>query len=103
MSEIDYNTRDLQISLMRLQEENTKLKEQSLLWMKQAEKISIQSRKFEYELTHLKSRVWELHSAIENAGINPRFHHKIMKKHRKEWPTLWKVIDRLVTQYDKNL
>lgn len=103
MSEIDYNTKDLQTSVMRLQEENEKLKEQSLVWMKQAEKLSIQSRKFEYELVYIKSRIWELKNAIENAGVRPKLHKKIMTRHKKEWPTLWKTIEKLVEQYDKNL
>lgn len=103
MSEIDYNTRDLQTSIMRLQEENEKLKEQSLIWMKRAEKLSIQSRKSEYELIYIKSRIWQIKQAIQNQGPKKTYHQKIVKKHRKEWPTLWVGIDKLIEHYDNNI
>ena len=34
--------------------------------------------------------------AVENEGRSPVFHQRIMARHRKEWPTLWKAIDALL-------
>ena len=30
--------------------------------------------------------------AITNEGPEPRLHRKIMKRHAREWPTLWKIL-----------
>ncbi len=30
--------------------------------------------------------------AITNAGPNPSYHRQIIKRHKKEWPTLWKIL-----------
>lgn len=37
-----------------------------------------------------------LRKAVNNKGINPKFHDKLMKKHRSEWPELWVAIDALL-------
>jgi hypothetical protein len=34
-----------------------------------------------------------IRDAIENEGPQPDYHQKVMARHRKEWPTLWKAID----------
>jgi hypothetical protein len=39
-----------------------------------------------------------LKRAVNNKGINPKFHDKLMKKHRKEWPELWAAIDALLKE-----
>ena len=31
--------------------------------------------------------------AITNEGPQPRFHQKVMKRHQKEWPTLWAALN----------
>lgn len=103
MSEIDYNTKDLQTSVMRLQEENLKLQEQALVWMKRCESYSIQCRKFEYELVYIKSRIWELKEAVTNKGKHPKVHDYIMKNQRRQWPRLWTTIDKLIAHYDRSI
>lgn len=34
--------------------------------------------------------------AISNPGRVPSWHYAIMRKHRKEWPTLWNALDELL-------
>lgn len=49
------------------------------------------------------TKIKTLGRAIRNAGPQPKLHASIMRKHRKEWPTLWKAIDSLLesdTSYD---
>lgn len=38
----------------------------------------------------------QLREAIDNAGPSPQAHSNIMRAHRREWPTIWAAIDRLV-------
>ncbi len=33
--------------------------------------------------------------AIEDEGCMPSYHRKVMRKHRSEWPTLWRALDDL--------
>lgn len=68
MSETDYNTRDLQVSLMRLQEENSRLRKENDSWIKASEKFSIRSKKLEYELDYLKSIIFKLKELINGYG-----------------------------------
>lgn len=68
MSEIDYNTRDLQVSLMRLQEENNRLRVENTSWIKASEKFSIKSKKLEYELQHIKSIIFKIEKLIEGCS-----------------------------------
>lgn len=95
-NEYESTIRELQSSLMRADEENRKLRDQALLWMKNAEKLSIEGMSARTELVALKSAVWEIKQAIENAGPVPQYHYHVMRKHRSEWPTLWKSIDKLI-------
>jgi hypothetical protein len=46
------------------------------------------------------SQAWhEMFSeVINNEGPNPRHHRKVMKRHRKEWPSLWKLLDDLLEE-----
>ena len=37
----------------------------------------------------------EIMDAIEDEGRYPRYHREIMRRHRSEWPTLWRAIDRI--------
>lgn len=43
-----------------------------------------------------REAIKQLRNAIDVEGRSPEHHHNIMAKHRKEWPTLWKAIDRLL-------
>lgn len=47
------------------------------------------------EIELLRSAIDTLLDAINNAGPVPKHHIQVASKHRKEWPTLWKAIDRL--------
>lgn len=38
----------------------------------------------------------ELRKAIKKQGRNPKYHRETMARHRKEWPVLWKAIDRIL-------
>jgi hypothetical protein len=40
--------------------------------------------------------VEEIREAVQNLGPYPHTHLHIMARHRKEWPTLWAAIDRLL-------
>jgi len=39
-----------------------------------------------------------LRKAIEDAGPYPESHWRIMRRHRAEWPALWRAIDALLAQ-----
>jgi len=39
-----------------------------------------------------------LRNAIEDKGPCPEFHREIMRRHRAEWPALWRAIDSLLAQ-----
>ena len=95
-NEYDATIRELQSSLMRADEENRQLREQVLMWMKHAEKFSIESLNTRGELVSLKSKVWEIKEAIDNVGPVPQYHYHVMRKHRSAWTTLWKSIDKLI-------
>lgn len=47
------------------------------------------------KLDEVRGLLRDLIAAIENPGSHPDHHKYIMKKHRQEWPTLWKTIDRI--------
>jgi hypothetical protein len=95
-NEYESTIRELQSSLMRAEEENKKFREQALLWMKNAEKFSIEAINARTEMIALKSTVWEIKENIANAGPVPKYHYHVMRKHRSEWPALWKSIDKLI-------
>lgn len=44
----------------------------------------------------LKAAIHAIEAAIHDEGPEPRYHHKMMAKHRAEWPTLWRAIDALL-------
>lgn len=44
----------------------------------------------------------DLTKAINNEGRNPAYHRETMARHRKEWPTLWKIIDEALEYYKRN-
>jgi len=39
-----------------------------------------------------------LRKAIEDKGPYPKLHNKVMRRHRAEWPALWRAIDALLAQ-----
>lgn len=38
----------------------------------------------------------QLYNAILTPGRSPAFHQDMMRRHRQEWPTLWRAIDKIV-------
>jgi len=45
-----------------------------------------------------KVQISKLRKAIEDKGPCPEFHREIMRRHRAEWPALWRAIDALLAQ-----
>jgi len=45
---------------------------------------------------YIKYLLDDLNSAIFREGPNPAKHHRVMRRHRRQWPTLWRKIDRLI-------
>ena len=43
------------------------------------------------EAAHILADIME---AIDNEGPKPRYHREVMKRHRKQWPSLWAAIDK---------
>lgn len=39
----------------------------------------------------------ELRDAVRDPGPHPDYHRSVMERHRREWPTLWQAIDRLIS------
>lgn len=39
----------------------------------------------------------EIRAAIFNSGRVPSYHSEVMAKHRREWPTLWHALDKLIS------
>lgn len=42
----------------------------------------------------------QLRRAIQDEGPQPEFHRAVMRRHRAEWPTLWRAIDTLLAESD---
>lgn len=38
----------------------------------------------------------DLLAAIQDSGSHPVAHREIVRRHREEWPTLWRAIDDLL-------
>jgi hypothetical protein len=38
--------------------------------------------------------------AIQVEGPVPQYHRHVMRKHRSEWPTLWRAIDEIVAIHE---
>ena len=50
------------------------------------------------EILRLIAVAAEVEYAIRCEGRKPAHHRKVMAKHRKEWPTLWEEIDKLLKE-----
>lgn len=35
-------------------------------------------------------------AAIQNEGPEPAFHREAIRRHRREWPSLWRALDKLL-------
>lgn len=38
----------------------------------------------------------DVRRAIQDPGRSPSHHREVMARHRREWPTLWAALDRLI-------
>lgn len=52
------------------------------------------------KVENIETATAELVRAIRDKGAVPQFHNHVMRKHREEWPALWKAIDNIVKAYD---
>jgi hypothetical protein len=77
-------------------------------WNKEVDQNSISNR---VKIDPYPKKIWisrtdpaisRLKRAVNNKGINPKFHDKLMKKHRKEWPELWAAIDAILKEDKSN-
>ena len=50
--------------------------------------------------SNMENAIAELVKAIRDKGAVPQFHNHVLRKHRSEWPVLWKAIDNIVKEYD---
>jgi len=48
------------------------------------------------KMADLMEALTELYIAINDKGSVPEYHEEIRKRHRKEWPMLWKAIDKVI-------
>jgi hypothetical protein len=48
-----------------------------------------------------ETAIANLIAAVKNNGPVPQYHRHVMKKHRDEWPTLWKAIDAIIEMNDE--
>lgn len=57
-------------------------------------------------MSKIEEIIVEIRDAILNEGPQPLYHKSVMEKHRKEWPTLWNALDKLIksqgTTYDSS-
>lgn len=44
----------------------------------------------------LREAVKAVQEAIRDEGPGADYHREMMRKHRQEWPTLWRALDRLI-------
>jgi chromosome segregation ATPase len=95
-NEHEATIRDLQSSIMRLQEEKAQLSCDVETWAKTCEKFSIEAFNAKAQLVHLKNSIDSLEMAIKDEGPYPKHHRKIMFRHKREWPTLWNAIDKVI-------
>lgn len=47
------------------------------------------------EVTILRDAVDKLNLVIEDEGIHPEHHRRIIREHRAQWPLLWKALDHI--------
>jgi hypothetical protein len=88
-NEYDATIRDMQKSIDEYEKQLSN-------WMKVAEKYSIDATLAKMERDTYLSMMKEVHRAIANVGPVPQYHAHVMRKHRSEWPTLWKALDKIL-------
>lgn len=48
------------------------------------------------EIKFLRHTLKNIENAITQEGPVPQYHRHVMRKHRSEWPVLWKAIDNAI-------
>jgi hypothetical protein len=59
------------------------------------EKCSRDFARLQDELDDMRGLLADLIGAVDDSGADPRHREYIRKKHRQEWPFLWKTIDKI--------
>ena len=72
------------------------------IWIKTSEKFSLEAFYATKERDIYKECFQEILKAIQDEGLVPLYHRHVMRKHRSEWPTLWKAIDKAIEQLKKD-
>ena len=39
-----------------------------------------------------------IRAAILDEGHEPAYHRQVLARHRREWPTLWRVLDQIAAK-----
>lgn len=53
-------------------------------------------------MSDLDKSIQKLIDAIKVEGPVPQYHRHVMRKHRAEWPALWKAIDEIVLLHESD-
>lgn len=69
-------------------------------WMKASEKLSIDAFHIRNEKELYKQCLQQILNAIQDEGMVPQYHRHVLRKHRSEWPVLWKAIDSAMSILD---
>jgi hypothetical protein len=49
----------------------------------------------------LADALLQIHRAVRTVGPAPRYHRRILRRHRREWPALWRAIDNAVNLIER--
>jgi hypothetical protein len=66
-------------------------------WMKASEKLSLDLFHTKNERDLYRQCLVQMLNAIKDEGAVPQYHRHVLRKHRSEWPVLWKAIDSAMT------
>ena len=50
----------------------------------------------------MRDAIYDIIAAIEDKGAVPQYHNHVMRKHKEEWPTLWKAINKAIKAYNSD-
>ena len=56
----------------------------------------------EAQLAQARELIKNIHTAIHDKGVMPKFHDILMARHKKEWPTLWAALDAILQSVPAN-
>ncbi len=64
--------------------------------------FAIEQQRRKTIVTELDKAIEAVVDAVEVEGPEPRLHRKILRRHRKEWPTLHNALNELRRTWHKN-